>query len=337
MVKKKRKTLVGGQALIEGLSMRGPEKTCVAIRQPDGTIYTEVKPTKKNKAAKIPFVRGVVSLINSLSDGYKNIIHSAEIAFPDQEETDSKFDRWIAEKFGDKASSAIGVIGGVLGAALAVLLFIVVPTFLTGLLARFVEMAPWVKALIEGLLKIGIFILYLFAVTRMNEIHRVFEYHGAEHKTINTYENVEPLTVANVRKNSRFHPRCGTSFIFIVLIVSIIIFAFIPWGSTWVRAGLKILALPLIMGISYEIIMFAGSYNNFFCRMLAAPGKWVQRLTTFEPDDEQIAVAIAAFKEVEPGAAPMYKEGEAAAESTEAPEQAQPAPPEPEQPATQEP
>ena len=306
MRKRQKRTMIGGQALIEGLMMKGPEETCIAVRRPDGEIYTEVTKTKKNPTRKIPFVRGVAAMIQNMSEGFTHITKSADIAFPDAaEEEESKFDRWVREKLGDKAMQVIGGISMVFAVALAIVLFMLAPIWIVNLLARIEVLAPFfannvARALVEGLIKIFFFISYLFAVTRMKDIHRVFEYHGAEHKTIMTYEYGDDLTVENVKKHSRFHPRCGTSFIFIVLIVSIIIFSFISWGTPLVRAGMKLLALPIVMGISYEIIMLAGKYDNIFCRVLSAPGLWVQRLTTFEPDEGEIEVAIAAFKAVLP-------------------------------------
>lgn len=300
MEKRVKKTMIGGQALIEGIMMKGPEKSCITVRQPDGELYSEISGTPKNPTRKIPFVRGAVAMVQSLTEGYKYIMKSADVAFPDEaEQEESKFDKWLNQVLGDRAMAVFGTIGAVLGGLLAIALFVLLPTWITALIGRFVALGNW-KVVIEGVLKIVIFIAYLFLVTRLKEIHRVFEYHGAEHKTINCYEYGDELTVENVRKRSRFHPRCGTSFIFIVLIVSILVFALIPWGSTLVRTGLKLLALPFIMGISYEIIMFAGKHDNIFCHILSTPGMWVQRLTTFEPDDEEIEVAITAFQAVLP-------------------------------------
>lgn len=296
-------TSIGGQALLEGIMMKGPEKTCLAVRQPDGEIFTETTETKASgKIKKIPFVRGAYNMVRSLIDGYNALMRSAEIAFGEDAEINEpgKFDAWLDRVFGEKAAKAVGVIGGVLGGLLAIVLFMVVPTLLTGLLARFMEMSGLVKAVVEAVIKILIFVLYLFLATRMKEIHRVFEYHGAEHKSIACYEHGDELTVENVRKYSRFHPRCGTSFLFIVVFLSILIFAFIPWGSTLVRVGLKLLALPLIMGIAYELLRYTGSHDNALSRIISAPGKLVQRLTAFEPDDGQIEVAIVALKNVIP-------------------------------------
>lgn len=300
------KSRIGGQAVIEGIAMRGPAETCLATRLPDGTIHTEMYPTKANPVGRVPFLRGAVAMILSLVAGYKYLMKSADLAYPDEkgESTEKLLDEADKKEKERTAAGWTGVVSGVLGSLLAIVLFTVLPTFLTGLLARFVNIEGW-KALIEGVLKIAIFLLYLFAVTRMKDIHRVFEYHGAEHKTIACYEHREELTPANVRRFSRFHPRCGTSFLFIVLLVSILIGSFIPWGSTLVRALIKIALLPVVMGISYEIIQYAGGHDNLLSRVLSAPGLWVQRLTAFEPDDSQIEVAVAALKAVLP------KEGEA--------------------------
>jgi uncharacterized protein YqhQ len=298
--------MIGGQALIEGLMMKGPVKTCVAVRRPAGGIYTEISGTKKNPLRKIPFIRGVAAMVQNLAEGYAMITKSADLAFPDQaEEEESKLDRWIRQKLGDKMGAAVGAAGMVLGVVLALALFMAVPTLLVKLLEGISALEPYlrlpaVKALAEGIIKILIFLGYLFAVTRMKDIRRVFQYHGAEHKTITCYERGDELTVENVRKHRRFHPRCGTSFIFIVLIVSIVVFSFISWDNALVRLALKLASLPLVMGIAYEVIMFAGRHDNLFCRALSAPGMWVQRLTTFEPDDGQIEVGIAAFKAVLP-------------------------------------
>ncbi|MEG0913113.1 MAG: DUF1385 domain-containing protein [Oscillospiraceae bacterium] len=297
MQKERFKSKIGGQALIEGIAMRGPEQTCLAVRLPSGEIHTEMHNTPKNPVRNIPLVRGAVAMILSLKEGYKFLMKAADYAYPDEND-ESKMDE-KAKKKKKNENSWLGVASGVLGGMLSIALFMVVPTVITGLLAKVLPIDGF-KSVIEGALKIVVFILYLFLVTRMKEIHRVFEYHGAEHKTIACYEHGEEMTVENVRKYSRFHPRCGTSFLFIVIIISILIFTFIPWGSTIGRVGLKLLLLPLVMGISYEIIQYAGSHENLLCRFLSAPGLWVQRLTAFEPDDSEIEVAIASLMPVIP-------------------------------------
>lgn len=291
------KTSIGGQALIEGVMMRSQTRTCLSVRGKDGVITSECFDTKPSKVAKIPIVRGVVAMVENMAAGVKYINRSADIAYGEEAQTD--FDRKIKEKYGDKAFDFASGIGVVLGVVLAFGLFAFLPTFLTGLLDKSAALGGF-KTVIEGVLKIAIFVLYLFLVTRMKEIHRVFEYHGAEHKSIACYESGMELTVENAKTCRRFHPRCGTSFIFIVLIISILLFSFIPWGSTIARVGLKLLLLPLVMGISYEIIKLTGRYDNALTRIVAAPGLWIQRLTTFEPDDSQLEVALTSLKAVMP-------------------------------------
>ncbi|MEG2769828.1 MAG: DUF1385 domain-containing protein, partial [Oscillospiraceae bacterium] len=230
--------------------------------------------------------------------GYKCLMRSAEISMGDEFiDEESKFDKWIEKHFGKKAMGFIMGFSAVGGALLAIALFMVLPTFFVGIIDKFIPLGGF-KALIEGAIKIAIFIIYIALVSKMKEIYRVFCYHGAEHKTIACFEANEELTVANVRKHTRFHPRCGTSFILIVLVVSILLFSLLPWTSTLVRAALKVLLLPLVMGIAYEIIRFAGKHNNPITRAVSAPGMWLQRLTTHEPEDSMIEVAIAAVKAV---------------------------------------
>ena len=291
------KTSIGGQAVMEGITMKGPKKTCLAVRLPDGSIKTEITETRQNPAAKLPIVRGVAAMVIALSEGYQYLMDSAENAFPDMEE--DKFDLWLKKHFGEKVSSVVGMLAAVLAGFLSVCLFILLPTFLTGLLDKVVPLGG-LKTVVEGLLKVVIFVCYLAAVSRMKEIKRVFSYHGAEHKTIFCYEAGEALTVENVRKHGRFHPRCGTSFLFITVIISILVFSFVPWTSTLMRMLYKLICLPLVMGLSYECIRFAGKHDNLFSRVLSAPGLWVQHLTVFEPDDGMIECAIAAMTAVIP-------------------------------------
>ena len=293
------KSTIGGQALIEGIYMRGPDKGCLAVRLPDGGLHIEAEDIKGVPMKKIPFARGMISLVDSLAKGYKSIMKSADLALTADEEPVGKFDAWLMSKMSDKAVTAIGVTGAVLGAALSIMLFIIAPTFLTALLNRFLPLGGF-KALVESLLKLLLFIGWLLLVTRLSDIRRVFEYHGAEHKTIACYEAKEELTVENVLAHSRFHPRCGTSFLFLVLIISILIFSFVPFYNTLLRAGIKLLMIPLIMGIAYEILRYAGRHANRLSAFLSAPGMWMQRLTVFEPDEQQIEVAIAALREVIP-------------------------------------
>lgn len=294
------KTSVGGQALMEGIMMKGPEKLCVAVRKPDGEIDVHTEPVKKRVWAKIPLLRGVCNMVDSLVSGYKYLTRSAELSMGDDYvEEESKFDRWLSEKLGDKAMGIVTAIGGVLGVALSVVLFIIVPTGIVGLLEMLFPLGGW-KTLIESVIKAVIFVGYLALVSRMKEIRRVFAYHGAEHKTIACYEAGEELTVENIRRHGRFHPRCGTSFLIIVLIISFIVGSLLPWGSPVVRVLLKLLTLPVVMGVAYELIKLAGRYDNILTRIISAPGLWMQRLTTNEPDDSMIEVAIAAVTPVLP-------------------------------------
>lgn len=296
---KLKKTSIGGQAVIEGIMMRGPQKSALAVRLPDGQIDLETWENKKITAwyKKTPFVRGIFNFVDTLRLGYSCLMKSAEKA--GFEEEPDKMERWLQKHFGDKASGVITVAATVLGVALAFFLFLFLPSLFVSFLLRFLPLAGF-ATLIEGAIKIAILVLYMALVSKMEDIHRMFQYHGAEHKTIFCYEKGDALTVENVRKNSRFHPRCGTSFILITLVLSVIAASFITWGNLWVRLGLKILTLPLVIGVAYEFIKLAGRYDNPLIRTLSAPGMWLQRITTKEPQDDQIEVAIAAFREVLP-------------------------------------
>ncbi|WP_312640914.1 DUF1385 domain-containing protein [Hydrogenoanaerobacterium sp.] len=295
------KTSIGGQALIEGVMMRGPAISAMATRMPDGSIDTETWENKGAKAwyKKAPFLRGVFNLIDSLALGYKCLMKSAEKSGMDLEEEPTKFEKWLIAKFGDGMMKVISGFALVMGAALAMLLFVVLPTYSIKFLDMFIPLGG-LKTLLEGLIKIIIFVAYLALVAKMPDIRRVFEYHGAEHKTIACYEAGKELTVENVREYTRFHPRCGTSFILIVLVISIIVFSAVPWYSGWMRIIIKLLLLPVVVGIAYEIIKLAGRYDNVITRFISAPGLWLQRLTTNEPHDDQIEVAIESMKPVIP-------------------------------------
>ena len=294
------KTSVGGQALMEGIMMRGPKKICVAVRKPDGEIDLTMEDVKHHKWQKIPFVRGAFSMIENLVLGYRYLMHSAEVSMPEEEQEEpGKLDKWLQEHTGPKFQNFLMGLAAVMGGMLAIVLFMVLPTAIVGGVNHFVNLG-WGKVLLEGALKIAMFVIYLFLCTRMKDIHRLFEYHGAEHKTIACYEAGEELTVENIRRHCRFHPRCGTSFMILVLIVSILLFSVLPWSSTGLRVFLKLLLLQVVMGISYELIKLAGRYDNLATRIISAPGLWLQRLTTFEPDDSMIEVAIAAVKPVLP-------------------------------------
>jgi len=294
----RKKTSIGGSAVIEGVMMRGPHTSAMGVRRPDGTIDRSQWPSGLDCLPwyqKTPFIRGVFNFIDSMASSYKCLMRSAEISGMAEDEEPSAFEKKVAQLLGDRAQSVFNVLVTVLGLALAVVLFAALPTALVGMLRRVIS-SGLVLSLAEALVKIGIFVAYIWAIALMPEIRRTFEYHGAEHKTIACYEAGEPLTVENVRKHSRFHPRCGTSFILIVLIVSALIFSLVGWGSVPLRILLKLVCLPVVIGVAYEIIKLAGRSDHPVMRAISQPGLWLQRLTTREPDDGQIECAIAAME-----------------------------------------
>ena len=297
------RTSIGGQALIEGVMMRGPKKQAIVVRTKDGfaTKTEELKVLKdKYPVVGFVFVRGVVNFVSSMAIGVRAMTFSAEYIPEDEQEEPTKFDEWLEKRLGsEKAEKAVIMVAVVLGILLSVGLFILMPTFLAGLVSRFIGNRI-LRNLLEGVLRIVIFLTYMWLATHLNDIKRVWAYHGAEHKTIFCYEKGLPLTVENVREQSRLHPRCGTSFLFIVMIVSILVFSFTSWDTIWVRIGLRLLLLPVVVAISYEIIKLAGRYDNIITRIVSAPGKALQRLTTREPDDEMIETAIEALTLVMP-------------------------------------
>lgn len=291
-----KKTSIGGQALIEGVMMRGPSTSAMAIRKSGGEISVETWESPKEKwYNKVPILRGVFNFITMLIVGYRCLMKSADISGFADDETPSKFDLWVEKHIGDKISWIFNVIVMVLTVVITVGLFMLLPAAIIKFVGNTFHITGFALTLFEGLLKIGIFVLYLFAVTRMSDIRRVFEYHGAEHKTIACYEAGDELTPENAKKHTRFHPRCGTSFLLIVLVVSILVFSVLSWESVWMRVILKLLLLPLVVGLSYEVIRFAGRHDNAVTRVISAPGLWLQRLTTFEPDESQLEVAIASM------------------------------------------
>lgn len=311
MSKEKNKYIaVGGQALMEGIMMKGPKGTAMSLRLPDGTIETQMKDfvsiRKKIKFFNIPIIRGVVSFIESMIFGYKLLMESAEKTSLDFEEeaNESKLDKWISDHFGPKMMAVIGTISAVLGIGLAFLLFMWLPSFAFDLANDHLAHGAisGLRAVFEGLIRVVIFVIYMALVARMKEIHRVYMYHGAEHKTIFCFEHGKELTVANIKEEKRFHPRCGTSFIFVTIILSIIVSSVVSVlfpALTQVRAVwmiVKILMLPVIMGVGFEFIQLAGKYPNKFTKLLSAPGLLMQRITTAEPDDAIIEVAIEAMK-----------------------------------------
>lgn len=301
MSEKAKYTSIGGQALIEGVMMRGKDKIAIAVRKPDGEIeikMDKVSKLEKLKIAKIPFVRGVVNLIGSMIVGVRALTYSADFYMEEEEkEADSKFEERLSKIFGKHTDDVLMAFSIITAFLFAMLLFGVLPTLVVSLLKK-VIVSQVALSLIEGLMKIVFFMTYILVISRLNDIKRVFQYHGAEHKTIRCYESGEPVTVENARKYTTLHPRCGTSFIFFVLIISIILFSFISWSSIVMRLLIKLLLLPVVAGVSYEVLKIAGKSDNALVRAISKPGMMMQNLTTAEPDDSQLEVAIAAFNAV---------------------------------------
>ena len=296
------KTSIGGQAVIEGVMMRGPKKTALSVRLPDQSISTEewATPDGNKWYKKTPFIRGIFNFMESLTCGYQSLMKAAEKAgLDDEEEEPSAFEQKLRKILGDKFMPVLEGCILVFSLLMALFFFAFLPTTIVNLLKGSIS-HPLVLSALEGLTKIAILIVYLAAISHMSDIKRVFMYHGAEHKTIFCYENGEELTVENVRKYTRFHPRCGTSFLVIVLLLSILVSSFVSWDNVWLRVGMKVLTQPIIMSLSYECIKYAGRHDNLLTRILSAPGLWTQRLTTKEPTDDMIEVAIASMKRVIP-------------------------------------
>ena len=319
------KTMIGGQALIEGIMMLGPEKSAVVVRTKDG-LQRKVEPRKlsqKWSPKKLPFIRGIFNFCTSMKTGVSALMYSADFFAEEDEDEKGKepgrFEAWLEKRLSsEKAQNALITFSVVLGLAFSIALFFVLPSLLGSFLNRFVTTNEIVRNLLEGLLRIVIFLAYMFLVSRMKDMRRVFSYHGAEHKTIRCYEAKLPLTVENARKMTRLHPRCGTSFLFVVMIVSILVFSLATpllrpitagitshWLEALVRVVLKLLLLPIVVGISYEFNRLVGRHDNWLTRALSAPGMWLQYLTTNEPDDSMLEVGIEALTLVLP-----EKEGE---------------------------
>ncbi len=312
------KTMIGGQALIEGIMMRGPEKDAIVVRTKDG-LKLEVKPRKihkKGSFATWPLVRGAVGFFDSQVTGVKALMQSADLAPEEMQEEPSKFDKWLEEKLGnEKFQKVVLGIAVALGLGMSIALFFLLPMIVGSFFDRWIESALLLN-LVEGLIRMVIFGGYMLLVSRMSEMRRVFSYHGAEHKTIRCYEAGLPLTVENVQKMTRLHPRCGTSFLLVVMLLSILVFsiassallAVVPAleamqgtvGYRIIMIAFKLLLLPLVVAIAYEINRLVGRHDNWFTRILTAPGMWMQNFTTNEPDDSMIEVGIAAVVAVLP-------------------------------------
>lgn len=301
---KKKSVSIGGQAVLEGVMMRGETSIATAVRDTSGKVQLETQRVKavkeKSKWFKLPVIRGVVNFGSSMVVGMKILTRTSEV-FGIIDEEPSKFEKWLSKKLKIELTDIAIMIGIVLGIALAIGLFVLFPQFITeGFLrvANLESINSIVKNLLVGVIRLLIFIAYIVLVSRIKDIKRLFAYHGAEHKVIACFESEMELNVENVRKNSRIHDRCGTTFLFLVMFISIIFFSFFGWPTLWLRILSRIILIPVVAGISYEILKFTAKYDNLFVNIIKAPGKWLQKLTTNEPDDEMIEVAITAFNEV---------------------------------------
>ena len=314
------KTMIGGQALIEGIMMLGPDKSSVVVRKKDG-LRIKTEPRKVSEGfslKKLPLIRGVFNFCASMKMGVTALLYSADVYAEDDEEAaqepQSRLDAWLEKHLSsEKAQSVMTTLAVVVGIAFSVALFFVLPSLIGSVINRFLTTNELVRNLLEGLVRIVIFLTYMFLVSRMKDMKRVFAYHGAEHKTIRCYEARLPLTVENVRKQTRLHPRCGTSFLFVVIIISILVFSVATQLLAPVtpefhnrvlealfRVALRLLLLPIVVGISYEFNRLVGRHDNWLTRALSAPGMWLQYLTTNEPDDSMIEVGIEALRQVLP-------------------------------------
>lgn len=297
------RTSIGGQALIEGILMRGPRKQAIVCRTKEGLVEKteELKFIKdKYPVLGLPFIRGCATFLDSMVKGMKALSYSAELVPLEEQGEPDKLDLWIEKHFpADKAQKLIIGTAVVLGIALSLFLFIFLPTLIVGFIKPLAG-SYIIRNLSEGLVKILILLIYMWLCTRLGDIKRLFSYHGAEHKTIFCYEHGKALTVENVRGESRFHPRCGTSFLLVVILVSVLINALVKVDNSFARMGVHLLLLPVVVGISYEINRWCGGHDNALSRLLSAPGKWLQRMTTNEPDDGMIECAIRAMELVIP-------------------------------------
>ena len=312
------KTMIGGQALIEGIMMRGPETDAIVVRTAAG-LTLETTPRRQNpphSPKSLPFIRGVFNFVDSNVVGVKALLRSADLAPEEMQEQPSKFDLWLEKKLGnEKFQQAVLGLAVCMGLGLSVLLFFLLPMVVSSFFDKWIPNTLFLN-LVEGIIRMIIFFCYMILISRMEEMKRVFSYHGAEHKTIRCYEAGLPLTVENVRMQTRLHPRCGTSFLLVVMVISIVVFSIASSGLLALFPGLetmrgsflfrlimvafKLLMLPLVVSITYEINRWAGKHDNWFTKILTAPGMWMQNFTTNEPDDSMIEVAIAAVDAVLP-------------------------------------
>ncbi len=297
----KKVCMVGGQAVMEGVMMKAPKGIAMAVRQAGGDIVTEyTEYTSKVQKGTIwawPVLRGVVTFVESLTLGMRTITRSAELFGEDFAEEPTKFEKWLSEKTGKSIDKIIIGFAVVIAVALAVGLFFMLPTFLSALLLKNVEAASGWKTLVEGLVRLAIFFCYIVGIGFMKDAKRLFMYHGAEHKVISCYEHEAPLTPESARQYTRFHARCGTNYLFLVMAVSILFFAMIGYNSNfWLRLGTRLIFLPVVAGLSYEVLRLGAKSDSLLARIVRAPGLALQRLTTKEPDDAMLEVAITAFQ-----------------------------------------
>jgi len=294
-----KKSKIGGQAVLEGVMMKAPNKIAIAVRRSNGEIEIESKEISSVKdkypILKLPVLRGIVTFGETMVLGIKSLMASAQLYGEEEEEyKPSKVESWVSQKTGINIDDVMVFFALITAIGFAILLFMIAPALLTKFVSRAVD-SNLIKSLIEGVIRLTAFIIYILLISRMKDIKRVFQYHGAEHKTIHCYEHGEELTVENARKYTTLHPRCGTAFLLIVMIISIVAFSFLEWNNIIVRIVTKLLLLPFIAGISYEIIKWAGASESKWVNVVMYPGLMLQKLTTKEPDDEQLEVAICAF------------------------------------------
>ena len=298
--RKSRYSGIGGQAVLEGVMMKNKEKYAVAVRKPDGEIEVEVETYQGlahgSKFKELPFIRGIFNFLDSLILGTRALNYSASF-YEEEEGKETKFDKAMDKMSGGNGEKLLSGIVTVISIMLAVGIFIVLPYFISSLFESFIRNRS-LMAIIEGVIRIALFLLYVWGISAMKDIRRLYQYHGAEHKCINCIEKGRPLTVHNVMHSSRLHKRCGTSFIFFVMLVSIVLFFFIQVDNVAEKVILRILLMPVVAGISYEIIRLAGRTDNIFIKILSAPGMWIQRMTTKEPDESMAEVAIASVEAV---------------------------------------
>lgn len=296
-------TSIGGQAVMEGIMMRGLDRTAIAVRLPDGTIRLKTQMNKKRSSVyKIPIIRGIVAFFSSLVVGTKTLMISADMIEEyydnEEEEEPGKFEKWFMDNFGEKALWNFLIYFSVFIAVLvSVAIFVLLPTVVIGFLSNYIE-SSFLLNLIEGIFRLGLFLLYIVVIANMKDIKKVFQYHGAEHKTIHCFENGLDLNPENAQTFYTLHPRCGTSFLMFVVVIAILIFSLLGWPNIWMRILSRIVLIPLIAGLSYELLKWAGRSDNIIVRILSMPGLWLQKLTTKEPSYDQLEVAICAMKAV---------------------------------------